>query len=165
MRHRLLILTLLLAGCASPVTPAPALIRDTPPPWPAPRDGVAYLEQAGLPQSRLDDRSNQRTFQLQVVVDGLGVEVPAYLGMDRPRAVQGPAHTHDTSGLVWLEGRGADQVTLGQLFTSWGVRFDGRCLGAACGMIAVTSDGRPVADPVALRLADVASTVVVDARS
>ena len=63
-----------------------------------------------------------------------------YIGMDRPRALQGPAHTHDDSGTVWLEGRGADTVTLGQFFTLWGVRFHPRCLGATCGVVTVTAE-------------------------
>ena len=74
------------------------------------------------------------------------------IGLDLPRALQAPAHTHDASGTVWLEGAGAGTVTLGQFFTVWGVRFDGRCLGAACGQLTVTADGRAVADPPGLVL-------------
>ena len=69
------------------------------------------------------------------------MEVPAYVGIDRLRAVQAPVHTHDASGQVWLEGRETDAVTLGQFFTVWGVRFDDRCLGSACGALVVTVDG------------------------
>ena len=66
-------------------------------------------------------------------------------------------HTHDTTGQVWLEGRSIDQITLGQFFTVWGVRFDSGCLGAACDQVRVTADGEPVADGAALKLAEVNS--------
>jgi hypothetical protein len=46
----------------------------------------------------------------------------------------------------------------------WGVRFDGRCLGAACGEVVVTADGKQVTDAPSLRLAGV-STVIITARS
>ena len=71
--------------------------------------------------------------------------------MDRPRAQQAAVHTHDTTNQVWLEGRDIDAITLGQFFTLWAVRFDGRCLGAACVQVTVTADGQPVTDPRALQ--------------
>ncbi len=82
------------------------------------------------------------------------VEVPAYVGIDRLRAVQAPMHTHDTSGQIWLEGRETDTVMLGQFFTVWGVRFDDRCLGSACRGLRVTVDGEISSAPTAVRLAD-----------
>ena len=164
-RVAILVLAVLLAGCATATAPGQPTLRSTPPPWPAPRDGLAQIEAAGLESSRLDDTTNQRRLTLTVSIDGTPVPLVPYIGMDRPRALQGPAHTHDDSGTVWLEGRGADTVTLGQFFTLWGVRFDPRCLGATCGVVTVTADGRKVADPSALRLADVAADVRVDARS
>ena len=105
---------------------------------------------------------------MTIVVDGWRVRVPAYVGMDRLRAQQAVVHTHDTTNQVWLEGRGADPVTLGQFFAVWGVRFDGRCLGAACGEVAVTANGTRVDDPVGLLLAGVTavrSTPDRDARN
>ncbi len=44
------------------------------------------------------------------------------------------------------------EITLGQFFTVWGVRFDERCLGAACGRLEVAADAVPVADAAGLRL-------------
>ncbi len=158
------LVAVLVAGCAgrSSVAGEPVL-RTGPPPWPAPRDGLAQLQAAGLEPSRLDDTTNQRRFTLTLTVDGAAVPLVPYIGMDRPRALQGPAHTHDDSGTVWLEGRGADRVTLGQFFTLWGVRFDAHCLGASCGTIVVRADGKAVADPAALRLATVAERLEVGA--
>jgi len=86
------------------------------------------------------------------------------VGMDRRRAQQAAVHTHDASNQVHLEGRDTESITPGQFFTVWAVRFDGRCLGAACGQVVVTADGHPVTDAPALRLADV-SSVTITARS
>jgi hypothetical protein len=143
---------LLLAGCVQQAPPAPATVRTTPPPWPAPRDGISYFELAGVPSSRLDDRTGQRVLTLRIRIDGADVPLVPDIGLDLPRALQAPAHTHDASGTVWLEGAGAATVTLGQFFTLWGVRFDARCLGAACGQLTVTADGKAVADPKGLVL-------------
>ncbi len=145
----------LLAGCVAKAPPAPAVLRDTPPPWPAPRDGISHFDAAGVPSSRLDDTTDQRGFNLTLVIDGETVPLVAGIGLDLPRALQAPVHTHDESGVVWLEGRGVPEVTLGQFFTIWGVRFTDDCLGSACGTLTVTVDGAPVRDPAGLRLAEV----------
>ncbi|HEY3338356.1 MAG TPA: hypothetical protein VGK18_07625 [Propionicimonas sp.] len=142
----------LLCGCVQQAPPAPATLRTMPPPWPAPRDGISYFELAGVPSSRLDDRTGQRVITVSVRIDGSDVPLVPNIGLDLPRALQAPAHTHDASGTVWLEGAGAASVTLGQFFTLWGVRFDGRCLGAACGQVTVTADGVAVDAPAALVL-------------
>jgi hypothetical protein len=156
---------LLSAACVARPAPGPAVIRSEQPPWPAPRDGVAYFEAAGVEASRLDDTTNQRAFRLRLSIDGIAVPVAAHIGTDRVRALQAPAHTHDDSGTVWVEGRGSEMVTLGQFFTLWGVRFDDRCLGGACGALAVRADGRGVGDPSGLVLATVAESVEVEVRS
>lgn len=149
------------AGCVSQAPPAPAAVRDSAPPWDAPRDAVSYLEAAGLEPLPLDLTDGSRTVTLSVTVDGAAVEVPPYIGVDRLRSLQAAVHTHDTSGTLWLEGKGADQVTLGQLFTLWGVRLDQQCLGAACGGVRVTtSPDRPVSDPRTVPLAGLTGIAV-----
>ncbi len=153
LRAALAVSLLLVSGCVQQAPPAPATLRTTPPPWPAPRDGISYFELAGVPSSRLDDRTGQRVITVSIRIDDADVPLVPNIGLDLPRALQAPAHTHDTSGSVWLEGAGAATVTLGQFFTVWGVRFDGRCLGAACGQLTVTADGEPVDAPAALVLA------------
>lgn len=153
LRAALTACLLLLAGCVQQAPPAPAIVRTTPPPWPAPRDGISYFELAGVPSSFLDDRTGQRVLTLSIRIDDADVPLVPNIGLDLPRALQAPAHTHDTSGTIWLEGAGAGTVTLGQFFTLWGVRFDGRCLGAACGQLIVTADRSAVADPAGLVLA------------
>lgn len=159
----------LVTGCASgsggAAVAGDPVLRATRPPWPAPRDGLAQIQAAGVEPSRLDDTTNQRRFTLTLNVDGQAVPLVPYIGMDRPRALQGPAHTHDDSGVVWLEGRGAGEVTLGQFFTLWGVRFTKQCLGATCGTITVRADGKAVAEPVGFRLATVTERVEITARA
>ena len=160
-----LLLVLALAACVPKAAPAPAELRQTPPPWPAPRDGVSYFEAAGVPSSRLDDTTDQQVLSLTITIDGQGVALVPNIGLDLPRALQGPAHTHDASGTVWLEGAGAREITLGQFFTLWGVRFSADCLGAACGDVVVESAAGKVPDPLGLRLAEAGGSVTVRVRT
>ena len=148
------------SGCVRQAEPEPAVIRTTPPPWDVPRDTVSYITAAGLEAEPLDSRGNSHVLTLSVVVDGFTVAIPPYIGIDRLRSERAVVHTHDTTGQVWLEGRSIDQVTLGQFFTVWGVRFDQGCLGAACDSVEVTADGKPVKDGAALKLAEVNSVEV-----
>jgi hypothetical protein len=144
--------------------PAPAEQRSTPPPWSAPRDAVSYINAAGLDAEPVTSNENSRVVDLHIAVDGKPVEVPAYVGIDRIRALQASAHTHDASGRVWLEGRETDAVTLGQFFTLWGVRFDDHCLGSACRDLVVTVDGKVSPAPREVRLAE-SETIKITASS
>ncbi len=156
-----MLVLLVCAGCVSPVDPAPAEERSTPPPWGAPRDAVSFIEAAGLEVQPTASRENSHVTQVDISIDHAPVQIPAYVGVDRVRAQQAGVHTHDASGQVWLEGRNTADITLGQFFTVWGVRFDGRCLGAACHSLAVTVDGSPLtSDPRAVRLSDSRSIAV-----
>lgn len=155
---------LLISACVRPVAAGPAVIRTSPPPWEAPRDAISYIEAAGLAAEPLHTTGNPHIVAMTVEVDGWAVKIPAYIGMDRKRAQQAAVHTHDTTNKVWLEGRDTASITLGQFFTLWAVRFDARCLGAACGEVTVTADDQRVVDGPGLRLADV-SRVTVSARS
>ncbi|GAA4900211.1 hypothetical protein GCM10025789_18230 [Tessaracoccus lubricantis] len=149
----LLVTLVLLVGCVSRPEPAPAVQRATPPPWDAPRDAISHIRAAGLRELGLGDDADPWILQLEVTVDGSPVEVPAFIGIDRPRAVQAPVHTHDVGGEVWLEGEGNRESTLGDFFALWGVRFVDGCLGAACGSLTVTVDGVPTAgDPAEVSL-------------
>jgi hypothetical protein len=155
-------LTIPLASCVKPAAPDPAVIRDTAPPWPAPRDAVSYIDFAGLARLPLDANEDPHVLTLEVFVARFQVDVPAYIGIDRLRAVQAPCHTHDTSGTVWLEGAGGRDVTLGQLFDVWGVRMTATCLGADCSSVVATVDGVVAPSPRDVRLWG-ASRIRVDA--
>ena len=163
-RAVVLVVLLVLTSCVRQATPAPAAQRSTPPPWSAPRDAVSYIAAAGLEAQPLSNSENSHVVDLRITVDGVAVEVPAYVGIDRVRAVQAPVHTHDSTGQVWLEGRETDGVTLGQFFTVWGVRFDDHCLGSACRGLAVMVDGRVSSAPGEVRLAE-SRTIDISASS
>jgi hypothetical protein len=111
-------LLLVLAGCVDQPAAAPAELRTSAPPWDAPRDAISYIKAAGFDPQPLNLVDNQRVVQVRISVDGRPVEIPAYVGIDRLRAVQAPVHTHDSTGAVWLEGRNTAGVTLGQLSLS-----------------------------------------------
>jgi hypothetical protein len=153
-RAAVLVVLLVLTSCVRPATPTPAAQRSTPPPWSAPRDAITYIAAAGLEPQPLSSNESAGVVNLKITLDGAPVEVPAYVGIDRLRAVQAPMHTHDTSGQIWLEGREIGTVTLGQFFTVWGVRFDDRCLGSACENLRVIVDGEVNSTPTGVRLAD-----------
>lgn len=150
-----------LAACVPAAPPSPAVIRTVEPPWPAPRDGISYIEAAGLAKLPLNDTSDPHVVMLTVVRNGQPVEIAANIGVDRVRAWQAPVHTHDASGQVWLEGQGNRSVTLGQFFAVWGVRFDASCLGDVCGRVEVLVDDRVVVDPVNVVLRDAQARIFV----
>jgi hypothetical protein len=161
----LLIASLLVAGCVDQREPAPAELRTTAPPWDAPRDAVSYIKAAGFDPQPLDLTDNQHVVQVRISIDGQQVVIPAYVGIDRLRAVQAAVHTHDTTGAVWLEGRNTGSVTLGQLFTVWGVRFGDGCVGGICGRLEVTVNGSTASsDPRGIRLAS-ATAIEITATS
>lgn len=146
--------SLLLVGCVDRPDPAPATLSTEAPPWTAPRDAISHIRAAGLPELPLDSETDPFILTIEVSMDDEQVPLAPFIGIDRLRAVQAPVHTHESSGDVWLEGDGNRDVTLGQFFTLWGVRFDDQCLGSACKGLEVTADGRDVADPVSLVLRD-----------
>lgn len=151
-------------ACApAPPEPAAAEQRSTPPPWDAPRDAISHIEAAGLEVLRSGYRPEaQLVARLSVVVDGDPVTIPAYIGIDRVRSVEAPLHTHREGGEVWVEHpEELPTTTLGQFFDLWGVRFDGTCVGDACGTVRVTVDGRYVADGADPRAVEWRSGVTV----
>jgi hypothetical protein len=134
------------SGCqVGPAPPGPAEIRTGPPPWDAPRDAVAYFEEAGFEPLPLDfDGPAPYTVRLSVQVDGTRIEVPSDIGVDRVRAQQAAVHTHGSDGVVYVEAKTrAERPTLEQFFDLWGVRYDAKCLGDACGGVTVRVDGEP----------------------
>jgi hypothetical protein len=94
---------------------------------------------------------------LDVVVDGQGVPVPAFIGIDLVRHLISSLHTHDASGVVHIESATDVPFTLGQVFTEWGqpLRADqvGPVTIAHGQELRVYRNGQRVAgDPSALRL-------------
>jgi hypothetical protein len=139
---------LVLTACqVGPAPPGPAEVRTGPPPWDAPRDAVSYIDQAGLERLPLDFKGPAPyTVKLTVAVDGAPVQLPADIGIDRVRAEQAAVHTHAGDGVVNVEAKTrGEQPTLPQLFSLWGVRYDAKCVGDACGGVTVLVNGDPAA--------------------
>ncbi len=145
------VLSALVACAPAAPEPQPAVVRQTPPPWDAPRDAISYIEAAGLPVLDSGYRPQaSRTAQLVVFVNGDRVTIPAQIGRDRVRALESALHTHSDDGTVWVEEVDADRIDdyrLADLFALWGVRFDAECLGSICGGVEVRVDGELLADP------------------
>jgi hypothetical protein len=157
------------AGCAPPpAEPAAAVLRESAPPWDAPRDAVSYIRLAGLEELRSGYVANAKAVaDLTIRIDGAAVEIPAFIGIDRVRSIEAPLHTHDSGGVVWVEHPDTlPETTLGQFFDLWGVRFDRECLGEACGSTVVTVDGErlgPDVDPRSIQWVN-GLDVAIDAR-
>ncbi|MEU0092105.1 hypothetical protein [Kribbella sp. NPDC006257] len=133
-------------GCqVGPAPAAPAEFRVTAPPWDAPRDAVSYIDKAGFERLPLDfSGPAPYTLKIAVNVDGKSVQLPPDIGVDRRRAEQAAVHTHGTDGTVWVEAKTtAERPTLKQFFELWGVRYDGKCVGDACGGVTVLVNTRP----------------------
>ncbi len=87
---------------------------------------------------------------LRVRYDGREVLVPARIGEDRVNALTAGLHTHDDTGLVYLEPPDSEAergYTLGEFFTLWGVRLTSDCLADRCGRLRVEVSGERVPGP------------------
>lgn len=105
--------------------------RASPVPWPLPDQPGKRIAAADLPPHREAAPARHFHVHLDVFVDGARVPVPANLGLHPPYSA---VHTHSDSGMVHFETTERDApVTLGQLFTVWGVRLTPTCIGAYCG--------------------------------
>ncbi|MEZ5090097.1 MAG: hypothetical protein R2719_10495 [Micropruina sp.] len=144
----------MLTACAAPPPPGEPMLRSTAPPWPAPRDGLAQIQAAGVESSRLDDTTNQRRFVLTVVLDGEPVPLVPYIGIDRPQAAGPGAHRRLGRGLAGGT-RGGHRHPLHQFFAPGRPVRPGCLQGATCGTVTVAADGQAVATPAQLVLATV----------
>ncbi|MER0446446.1 hypothetical protein ABR738_18075 [Streptomyces sp. Edi4] len=91
------------------------------PPWPAPADPEAAAGAAGLEMMSAEGMVQHTHTHLDVLVDGRAVTVPASIGIDAPRGLISPLHTHDTSGVIHVESPKRADFTLGQFMAEWGV--------------------------------------------
>jgi hypothetical protein len=134
-------------------------------PWPA---NTAYLRERlatlGLPALAQEGTKLHIHQHLDVFVRGRRVVVPAGIGIDPNGRFISPIHTHDMTGVIHVESPTVRMFTLGEFFGVWGVRFGKRCLGSFCtgrlGALRVYADGRPVARPWRLPLAEHQEIVV-----
>jgi hypothetical protein len=158
-------------------------------PWPAPPNPLARARAAGLAPERREQLQYHVHAHLDVFVNGRAVPVPAGIGINiaDPGVQTGPdptgsgnsyggiklcskpcispLHTHDATGLIHTESATVSPNRLGQLFTEWGVRLNGSCVGGYCAPkapVAIFVDGkRFTGDPNAIGLADQREIAVV----
>jgi len=121
------------------------------PDWPAPDNPMELTVDAGLTPEVNEHLRIHRHSHLDVIVDGEAVTVPAGIGIDItdpgvkhfPDPAYGgikectepcisPLHTHDESGIIHTESEDETLLTLGEMFTEWGVRLDDECVGEFC---------------------------------
>lgn len=85
---------------------------------------------AGVPAlSQAPDGARHVHARLWVYTRGRRVQVPPGVGLDptKPEGMTAALHTHDASGTIHVEG--ISRVTLGQLFSVWGVALSAHQLG------------------------------------
>lgn len=142
-------------GRSSPV--AAGLDGTSPPPWPAPTDVPERVAAAGLDLGPMGMAEHYHP-QLEVIINGDEVLVPANIGVDPATGAMSALHTHTTDGQIHVEADVAGEVfTLGQLFTEWAVKLGSDQIGGehakAGDAVTVTSNGEPyTGDPAELRL-------------
>jgi hypothetical protein len=148
------------------------------PDWPAPDDPMGRTIEAGLTPEAKEHLDTHRHAHLDVFVDGEPVLVPAAIGIDitdpgvrhfPDNGAYGgieecnepcisPLHTHDETGIIHTEATAETLLTLGQLFTEWGVTLTEDCVGEFCEPdteIAVYIGGDPYdGDPADIELDD-----------
>ena len=128
------------------------------PPWPAPTADVpARVAAAGLDLGPMGTAEHYHP-QLQIIIAGNPVQVPANIGVDPATGAMSALHTHETDGTIHIEADTVGEVfTLGQLFTEWGVKLTRTQIGGVRAkggdQLVATSNGAPVAgNPGDLRL-------------
>jgi hypothetical protein len=129
-------------------------------PWRAPADAVRRARIAGVPVARHEygipgHPGEHIHAHLDVFVNGKPARVPAGIGIDISvkgvkhgtspdgspayggitlcaRVCIAALHAHDDTGVLHIESQKARTYRLGELFTEWNVRLDGRCIGGYC---------------------------------
>jgi hypothetical protein len=103
-----------------------------PAPWPPEyaheSDRLAPLKLTALPQEALAEHIHAH---LDIFVDGKKVQIPRFIGINDSDYIT-ELHTHDTRGVIHVEGPKKETFTLGQFVGNWGVRFSKRCIGGYC---------------------------------
>jgi hypothetical protein len=87
---------------------------------------------------------------LDIFVNGKPEPVAPSIGRD-DESYFSALHTHTTNGAIHMEAARDQRLTLGMLFTEWGVRLTPRCVGGYCRPathIAAYVDGKPDDEPL-----------------
>jgi hypothetical protein len=117
----------LLGGCSGSTAPPPAV----PATWPVPADPQAAAAKAGLPMLGSEMLEIHYHAHLDLLIRGVAVAVPAYIGIDLKKQQISPLHTHDTSGVAHIESATDIPFTLGQFFAEWGQPLNANHIGPA----------------------------------
>src|SRR4029453_12325854 len=127
-----LALTLLAAACGGSNSGGSNLTLNTgPAPWPNPDNVADRIDAAGLPSSSTESLTVHYHAHLDIFVNGKSEPVAPSIGRE-DRSLFSPLHTHATSGMIHIEAPTAEQITLGMLFTEWGIRLTRECVGGYC---------------------------------
>ncbi len=152
-----------LAGCGTdPLPPrqsfgTAALDETSMPPWSAPTDVPARVDNAGLDLGPMGMEEHYHP-NLAIIIAGEQVPLPGNIGVDASTGAMSAVHTHEGDGTIHIEaGVPGEIFTLGQLFTQWGLKLTATQIGGVKAepgeTITVTSNGTPVeGDPNDLRL-------------
>jgi hypothetical protein len=108
----------------------PALSTATAP-WPDPDQVQARVAAAGLTGGGTEMLTVHYHVHLDIFVNGISEPVAASIGREDD-SFYSPLHTHATSGMIHIEAATNQRLTLGMLFTEWGVRLTDTCVGAYC---------------------------------
>jgi hypothetical protein len=79
---------------------------------------------------------------LDIFVDGKHVPVPRYVGINIGAGYLTELHTHDTRGVIHIEGQKKATYTLGQFIAEWAVFLNSRCIGSYCDGLKWYVDGK-----------------------
>jgi hypothetical protein len=119
-------------------------------PWPDPDHVPDRVAAAGLSHSATEFTTVHYHAHLDIFVNGSPEPVAASIGRE-DQDFFSPLHTHATSGLIHIEAPSDQRVTLGMLFTEWGVRLTDNCVGGYCGpatLIGAYVDGKADGEPL-----------------
>jgi hypothetical protein len=164
-----LLSVVLLGGCAAKSTAPPVddgvPSATLPAAWTGPADVSAAAAKAGLPMLTQEILTVHYHAHLDVIVRGVRIAVPAFIGIDQVKQRIAPMHTHDTSGVVHIESATDIPFTLGQFFTEWDQPLTAGRVGpvvlTAGEQLRIYRDGTLVSgDPAALKLTAHAEVVV-----
>jgi hypothetical protein len=120
-------------------------------PWPNPDQVEERIKAAGLESAPTESLTVHYHSHLDIFVNGKAEPVAASIGRE-DQSLFSPLHTHASSGMIHIEAPSAQRITLGELFTEWGVRLTDKCVGGYCRPrtpIKAYVDGKSYAGPIA----------------
>jgi hypothetical protein len=100
-------------------------------PWPDPDHVPERTAAAGLTGGDTEVTTVHYHGHLDILVNGTSEPVAGSIGRV-DQTYFSPLHTHATSGMIHVEAPTDEVMTLGMLFTEWGVRLTDTCIGGYC---------------------------------